>query len=124
MIVEHFYVMPIEGCVEPELVGPYLDFDTMLFEAKKLWAEMDSQFNVIFYLYVDDKGKPSVHAFTNVQMDSEDNKGDEYCPSHDEYCPECRVKDHDVCSMTLGCPCCDETIAAQIASWRAATKVT
>lgn len=26
-----------------------------------------------------------------------------------EYCKECRVEEHDVCSMTDGCPCCDET---------------
>ncbi len=27
----------------------------------------------------------------------------------DEYCKECRVEDHDTCSMTDGCPCCDNT---------------
>lgn len=26
-----------------------------------------------------------------------------------EYCMECRVEHHDACSMTEGCPCCDET---------------
>ena len=28
----------------------------------------------------------------------------------DKYCKTCSVKGHDSCSMTPGCPCCDETI--------------
>ncbi len=26
------------------------------------------------------------------------------------YCKECRVKHHDTCSMTTGCPCCENTM--------------
>ena len=27
----------------------------------------------------------------------------------DERCETCQVPDHDVCSMTDGCPCCEDT---------------
>jgi len=27
----------------------------------------------------------------------------------DSYCQTCLVPEHDTCSMTDGCPCCDET---------------
>lgn len=27
------------------------------------------------------------------------------------YCPACLVPEHDTCSLTPGCPCCDDTIA-------------
>lgn len=71
---ERFYVMPIEGG-EPELVGPYPDFDTMLVEARKYWAEMNQQMDTISYLYMDAKGEPSVSYFTNEQMDPDDDVG-------------------------------------------------
>ena len=29
----------------------------------------------------------------------------------DERCPACCVLEHDVCSLTAGCPCCNQTIA-------------
>lgn len=28
-----------------------------------------------------------------------------------ERCPQCQEPGHDTCSMTPGCPCCDDTIA-------------
>ena len=28
-----------------------------------------------------------------------------------EKCAQCKVENHDTCSMTVGCPCCDNTIA-------------
>lgn len=27
------------------------------------------------------------------------------------YCATCAIPDHDACSLTPGCPCCDDTIA-------------
>jgi hypothetical protein len=27
-----------------------------------------------------------------------------------DYCEACRSIDHDTCSLTPGCPCCDDTI--------------
>lgn len=29
-----------------------------------------------------------------------------------DYCETCQVPEHDVCSLTVGCPCCDETMEA------------
>jgi len=34
------------------------------------------------------------------------------CEKDAEYCKTCSVKGHDSCSMTEGCPCCDNTIDA------------
>lgn len=31
----------------------------------------------------------------------------------DALCDTCKVKGHDTCSLTAGCPCCDNTIAAK-----------
>lgn len=25
-------------------------------------------------------------------------------------CTDCQVTEHDMCSLTLGCPCCEDTI--------------
>jgi hypothetical protein len=30
----------------------------------------------------------------------------------DTYCSACAEPEHDTCSLTPGCPCCDDTIAA------------
>lgn len=27
-----------------------------------------------------------------------------------EYCQQCQVEEHDTCSLTAGCPCCENTI--------------
>ena len=34
------------------------------------------------------------------------------CEKDAEYCKTCSVKGHDSCSMTKGCPCCDNTMEA------------
>lgn len=34
------------------------------------------------------------------------------CEKGAEYCKTCSVKGHDSCSMTKGCPCCDNTMEA------------
>jgi len=34
------------------------------------------------------------------------------CEKDAEYCKTCSVKGHDSCSMTTGCPCCDNTMEA------------
>lgn len=31
-----------------------------------------------------------------------------------DYCKECRVPEHDTCSMTDGCPCCEQTKQQQL----------
>jgi len=35
------------------------------------------------------------------------------CEKDAEYCKPCSVKGHDSCSMTKGCPCCDNTMEAE-----------
>jgi len=35
------------------------------------------------------------------------------CEKDAEYCKTCSVKGHDSCSMTKGCPCCDNTMEAE-----------
>jgi len=25
-------------------------------------------------------------------------------------CPDCKVEEHDQCSLTMGCPCCEQTV--------------
>lgn len=32
-------------------------------------------------------------------------------PDDDDRCGTCVIPEHDVCSLTPGCPCCDDTIA-------------
>lgn len=68
---ERFYVMPVEGG-EPELDGPFPDFDTLLTAAKLHWAEMNQEMDTIGYLYLNKEGEPSVCYFTNDQMDADD----------------------------------------------------
>jgi len=28
----------------------------------------------------------------------------------DEYCSQCKEKEHETCSLTRGCPCCEHTL--------------
>ena len=28
----------------------------------------------------------------------------------EEYCEACKLPEHDICSNTYGCPCCEETM--------------
>jgi len=94
-----YYVLPVYGCTDPEpLVGPFDTQEEMLTAAIEVHAEQKEQ-DAIFWLVIEG-GTPQIFSFTDEQLKT-------------DYCPECRVKDHDVCSMTVGCPCCDDTIARQ-----------
>jgi len=61
------YLLLVWGDVEPELHGPYPDYDAVLAEARAHRAKTDE--DGVFHLYVRPDGKPEVFFFTGGEID-------------------------------------------------------
>ena len=62
------YMVLVEGCVEPELHGPYDTDKDRLEAARDLWSEESE--DCIFRLNIVN-GKPEVAPFSNMEMEDE-----------------------------------------------------
>jgi hypothetical protein len=66
------YLINVVGDVDPELEGPFTNFEALADRAKELRAEDAGMENGLFYLDIDAKGKPSIHAFSGAFFDDEE----------------------------------------------------
>lgn len=74
-----FYNVPVWGCVEPELDGPYTTPEERDAKAKEIHAEQDDE-AALFWLDIDENGDPHIGAFSNADFDEDgddDGEGDE-----------------------------------------------
>lgn len=56
------YLVPVHGCVEPELEGPFEDDEERLERAREIHAEQD-QDDALFWLDIPSDGEPVIGAF-------------------------------------------------------------
>ena len=71
---KRFYLIDVEGCVEPSLVGPFGDEETLAGEARKIRARQDEE-DALFWLAIDEKGEPSVGPFAAGLFEGEEEAG-------------------------------------------------
>jgi hypothetical protein len=88
-----YYLIHVEGCVEPELRGPYANEEEQDQAAKTIRAAQSEE-DALFWLNVTDDGTPSVGPYSGGFFEEDATTG-RHCP--DESCPGV-IEDAGECS--------------------------
>ena len=62
MVKDQFYLVAVEGCVEPSLHGPYKDMRALRRAARKARAKQDIE-DALFWMSITETGEPNIGSF-------------------------------------------------------------
>lgn len=68
-----FYAVPVEGCVEPSLRGPYSSNEERFKVALEIRKKQDNEGDALFWLDIDSRGNPTIGSFSSGELGGDDD---------------------------------------------------